>query len=96
LREISDFDILSAVKGRRNTNAAANLTTRDVAGMLLVSEATVKRWADDGLLLPQKTVGGHRRFSVQSVSLFRGEQGNAPDLSPTKSNGKKKVPGRLP
>jgi methanogenic corrinoid protein MtbC1 len=96
LREISDFDILSAVKGRRKTNAAANLTTRDVAGMLLVSEATVKRWADDGLLLPQKTVGGHRRFSVQSVALLRREQGIAPDLSPTKRTGKTIVPGRLP
>ncbi|HEX6729258.1 MAG TPA: B12-binding domain-containing protein [Pyrinomonadaceae bacterium] len=77
--------------------AAANLTTRDVAGLLLVSEATVKRWADDGLLLPQKTVGGHRRFSVQSIARLRREQGIAPDaLSPTKRTRKKMVPGRLP
>ncbi|HEU4873707.1 MAG TPA: B12-binding domain-containing protein, partial [Pyrinomonadaceae bacterium] len=68
-----------------------------VAGLLLVSEATVKRWADDGLLLPQKTVGGHRRFSVQSIARLRREQGIAPDaLSPTKRTRKKKVPGRLP
>jgi methanogenic corrinoid protein MtbC1 len=77
--------------------AAANLTTRDVARLLLVSEATVKRWADDGLLLPKKTAGGHRRFSIQSVALFRREQGLAPAAqSSAKLVKKKKVPGRLP
>lgn len=92
---MSDFGILQNVKGKKT--AAANLTTRDVAGLLLVSEATVKRWADDGLLLPKKTVGGHRRFSVQSIARLRREQGIAPDaLSPTKRTRKKMVPGRLP
>ncbi|HEU4712547.1 MAG TPA: B12-binding domain-containing protein [Pyrinomonadaceae bacterium] len=77
--------------------AAANLTTKDVARLLLVSEATVKRWADDGLLLPRKTVGGHRRFSIQSVARLRHEQGIAPAAqSPTKRVRKKTVPGKLP
>lgn len=81
----------------RKTNAAANLTTRDVAALLLVSEATVKRWADDGLLLPKKTVGGHRRFSIQSIARLRREQGIAPAAqSPAKRAGKKIVSGRLP
>jgi methanogenic corrinoid protein MtbC1 len=76
---------------------AANLTTRDVARLLLVSEATVKRWADDGLLLPKKTAGGHRRFSIQSVALFRRAQGLAPAAqSSAKRVRKKTVPGRLP
>jgi excisionase family DNA binding protein len=75
--------------------ATANLTTRDVARLLLVSEATVKRWADNGLLLPEKTVGGHRRFSIQSVARFRREHGIAPAAqSPTKRVRKKMVPGR--
>lgn len=92
---MSDFGILPNVKGKKI--AAANLTTKDVARLLLVSEATVKRWADDGLLLPKKTVGGHRRFSVQSIARLRREQGMAPDaLSPTKRTRKKMVPGRLP
>jgi MerR family transcriptional regulator, light-induced transcriptional regulator len=77
--------------------AAANLTTRDVARLLLVSEATVKRWADDGLLVPTKTAGGHRRFSIQSVALFRRKQGLAPAAqSSAKRDRKKIVPGRLP
>ena len=79
----------------RKANAAANLTTRDVAALLLVSEATVKRWADDGLLLPKKTVGGHRRFSIQSIARLRREQGIAP-AAQAKRAGKKMVPGRLP
>lgn len=77
--------------------AAANLTTKDVARLLLVSEATVKRWADDGLLLPKKTVGGHRRFSIQSIARLRREQGLAPAAQlPPKGVRKKMVPGSLP
>jgi excisionase family DNA binding protein len=77
--------------------AAANLTTKDAASLLLVSEATVKRWADDGLLLPQKTVGGHRRFSIQSIARLRREQGIAPTAySPSKRAKRKMVTGRLP
>ena len=77
--------------------AAVNLTTKDVARLLLVSEATVKRWADDGLLLPKKTVGGHRRFSIQSIARLRREQGIAPaGESPTKRARKKMVPGKPP
>lgn len=96
LHGMSEFNILPDVKGKR-TKAAANLTTREVARLLLVSEATVKRWADDGLLLPKKTVGGHRRFSIQSIARLRREQAIAPAaLSSTEAAGKKMVPGRLP
>ena len=77
--------------------ATANLTTRDVARLLLVSEATVKRWADDGLLLPKKTVGGHRRFSIQSVARLRREQGIAPAVQSTKKGSRKQlIRGQLP
>lgn len=49
----------------------ANLTTKHAARLLSVSEATVKRWADDGVLTSKKTVGGHRRFSIESVAQLR-------------------------
>ena len=52
-----------------------NLTTKEVARLLQVSEATVKRWADDGLLHSSKTAGGHRRFSTQSIASLRREKG---------------------
>ena len=77
--------------------AAATLTTREVAKLLLVSEATVKRWADDGLLVPRKTAGGHRRFSLQSIARLRREQGVAPAGEAREKRARKKMaPGKLP
>jgi len=58
--------------------SSANLTTKEVARLLQVSEATVKRWADDGLLHSSKTAGGHRRFSTQSIASLRREKGIGP------------------
>ncbi len=48
-----------------------NLSSKEVAQFLGVSEASVKRWADSGLLPVEKTAGGHRRFSPKDVALFR-------------------------
>jgi excisionase family DNA binding protein len=47
------------------------LTTRQVADMLAVSEATVKRWADAGTLLCFRTPGGHRKFRAADIADFR-------------------------
>ena len=55
-----------------------SLTTKAVAKLLHVSEATVKRWANSGLLQPDKTVGGHRRFSLNAVGQLRRELGIGP------------------
>ena len=55
-----------------------SLTTKAVAKLLRVSEATVKRWADSGLLQSDKTVGGHRRFSLNAVAHLRRELGIGP------------------
>jgi excisionase family DNA binding protein len=50
------------------------LTTKEVARLLNISEATVKRWADDGTLSSEKTAGGHRRFDLHAVTQLRREQ----------------------
>ena len=55
-----------------------SLTTKAVAKLLRVSEATVKRWANSGLLKSDKTVGGHRRFSLNAVAHLRRELGIGP------------------
>lgn len=68
--------------------STANLTTKEVARLLQVSEATVKRWADDGLLQSSKTAGGHRRFSTQSIASLRREKGIA--AGPTLPSPKKR------
>jgi MerR family transcriptional regulator, light-induced transcriptional regulator len=46
------------------------LSTADVARLFKVTETTVKRWADDGMLRCQKTPGGHRRFPIRSIVEF--------------------------
>ena len=70
------------------TVSSANLTTKEVARLLQVSEATVKRWADDGLLHSSKTAGGHRRFSTHSIASLRREKGIGP--GPAKPRSQKK------
>lgn len=51
------------------------LTTRQLARLWLVSEATIKRWADTGQITSSRTVGGHRRFPVAEVMRFQTERG---------------------
>jgi MerR family transcriptional regulator, light-induced transcriptional regulator len=53
------------------TIPSKTLTSREVARVLSVSDATVKRWADSGLLPTEKTLGGHRRFRPEDVAVFR-------------------------
>lgn len=51
------------------------LTTQQLARMWAVSEATIKRWADAGLLDFTRTVGGHRRFAPEAAARFERERG---------------------
>src|SRR5687768_18338607 len=50
-------------------------TTRQLARMWQVSEATIKRWADAGHLHNSRTLGGHRRFALSEVVKFQNERG---------------------
>lgn len=50
------------------------LTTKEVARLCRVSDATVKRWETDGLLESERTSGGHRRFRAEEVVRFQREQ----------------------
>lgn len=50
------------------------LTTKEVARLCRVSDATVKRWDDAGLLKSERTNGGHRRFRAADVARFQREQ----------------------
>jgi excisionase family DNA binding protein len=51
------------------------LTSTEVALRLGVTAATVKRWADGGLLACARTAGRHRRFDAEVVERFRRERG---------------------
>jgi excisionase family DNA binding protein len=54
--------------------ALQSLTTKEVARLCRVSDATVKRWEDAGLLKSERTSGGHRRFRAEEVARFQREQ----------------------
>ena len=51
------------------------LTTKEVAQLCRVSDATVKRWEDAGLLKSERTCGKHRRFRADEVARFQRMQG---------------------
>lgn len=51
------------------------LTTKEVARLCRVSDATVKRWEDAGFLRSERTSGKHRRFRAEEVARFQREQG---------------------
>src|ERR1700694_6209656 len=46
------------------------LSTRQVAQLLGVGEASVKRWADAGEIDCFRTPGGHRKFRLRDVTGF--------------------------
>jgi len=52
-------------------NGGRLLTSTQTARLLGVSEASVKRWADNGSLISEKTAGGHRRFRPEDIALFQ-------------------------
>ncbi|MCA9027711.1 MAG: B12-binding domain-containing protein [Planctomycetaceae bacterium] len=50
---------------------------KQVATAIGVSESSLKRWCDRGLIRMEKTAGGHRRLSLESVTAFIREQGRS-------------------
>lgn len=43
------------------------LTTREVALLLRVNPATVRRWTDLGRLAARRSLGGHRMFPLSAI-----------------------------
>lgn len=59
------------------------LSPRDLARAIGVSESSLKRWADQGLIQVARTAGGHRRIAVSDAIRFIRESGTPvlrPDL----------------
>lgn len=54
------------------------LSPKQVADSIGVSESSLKRWCDQGLITTEKTVGGHRRIRVGEVVRFLRNQHQAP------------------
>jgi len=49
---------------------AVFLTTTEAAARLGVSDKTLRRWSNDGLLRLFITPGGHRRYRVEDLDRF--------------------------
>ncbi len=67
---------------------------KEVATAIGVSESSLKRWVDKGLIPAEKTGGGHRRMSLDAVLKFLREQGRA--LSEPQAIGLPAESGRRP
>jgi excisionase family DNA binding protein len=52
---------------RPEPRAATFLRSAEVAAILQVSPKTVARWAQQGLLPCQRTLGGHRRYPEAAI-----------------------------
>lgn len=57
------------------------LSPAELAPIVGVSESTLKRWVDAGLLRAEKTAGGHRKIAIPDLLAFLRSQGRpAPSL----------------
>ena len=64
--KMTEFNDLSAPAG----DAGKLISPKQAAKMLGVSESSMKRWCDKGLLEIHRTAGGHRRIPVSSLLAF--------------------------
>lgn len=63
------------------TDTTPHVTPKQAARALGVSESSLKRWCDQGLIPATRTAGGHRRLSVADVLRFTREH-DFPVVSP--------------
>jgi excisionase family DNA binding protein len=69
-----------APAGPEAPGVPAVLTLQEAATTIGVSASTMRRLADDGRIASVRTSGGHRRFPLEAVRRYAGEQGNRPAL----------------
>lgn len=51
------------------------MTASEAAALVGVSVATIRGWADSGLIPAHRTIGGHRRFEVGELTAWLEERG---------------------
>ena len=50
---------------------AQSLSIKDAAAFLKVSEKTLRRWEEKNILVPERTTGKHRRYTLEVISKFK-------------------------
>ena len=58
------------------------LTIKDAAERLHVSTKTLRRWEASGKFLPQRTEGGHRRYSIADIKNFKTSKSSRKAITP--------------
>mgnify|MGYP005840753661 CR=1 FL=1 len=71
------------------------LTTRELATAIGVSESSIKRWADNGVIRASRTAGGHRRIPLSEAVRFI-RQTKATVLQPALLGLEESTPAPLP
>lgn len=65
-----------------NRILTVGISTGEAAMLLDRSEATVKRWANAGKLTTIATIGGHRKYDLDSVLAFKANLPEKPIAEP--------------
>ena len=53
-----------------SSSKSRSIRPRDLAAAIDVSESSLKRWADEGILAVTRTAGGHRRIAIPEAIRF--------------------------
>jgi MerR family transcriptional regulator, light-induced transcriptional regulator len=73
----SDPDMTKSVRNVQGSKPPADeIHPRQLAAAMGVSESSIKRWCDGGLLPCRKTAGGHRRLYLDGVVRFLRDHGH--------------------
>lgn len=76
--KVTAQDVVDRMVGqyRKRIANAAFLSSGQVAEALMVSEATVKRWSDDGVIACIRSPGGHRKYTAANVADYLNSEHN--------------------
>lgn len=74
--ELVQCTLLETVKSATESRILTStpFTPKQIAEALLVSESSIKRWCDQGLIASEKTAGGHRRIGLEALNAFLSSQ----------------------
>lgn len=68
--------VTPSIPRRRHDAGDAHLSPKDLARAIGMSESSLKRWVDAGLITVQRTAGGHRRIPMAEAVRFVRSQGH--------------------
>jgi MerR family transcriptional regulator, light-induced transcriptional regulator len=65
-------------KRPKRSTPVTHLSPRELASAVGVSESSLKRWADEGRVVVERTAGGHRRIALAEAAQFIRRSGLTP------------------